>query len=492
MKQTNKKSTVSVIAAIVVLTSMFFFNPIFAQTTSKLPWSPGVTFVCAQGNHGSTSHTGVDEYAFDFAMADHTPVMAACGGVVTHVTESYPNTYSSDPNATNRVVIQRSDGTYDCYVHLDNNGVIPVVGQCVYQGQLIAYSGHSGNATGPHLHFMRMSSGNTVWYHQSIPNAFSDYANNGGVPTTSSSCTSQNYPSVNAPSGLSTANISSNAATIYWSYTGANYYTLYYKASSATYWSSLTVYATSYNLSGLLAGTTYQFYVVGNHTIGSCTIQSPASYIGSFSTPSSYGLCGTPNWIYSNSYCGGYATVGWTAIANANYYILRIRPMGYTSWPYQFNIYGTSTGINGLARGSNWEFQVETVCNGFIPGFWSQSRYLYLPSCKDEISNANENVDTTISLSEMTSINEEVVADNAISLSPNPVKRGGTINILTENRISDLAMYCVDGRKITAEITIDGNASSIKLPNDQSLGLYILRTTFEDGSFVSKRVIITN
>ena len=49
------------------------------------------------------------------------------------------------------MVINHGYGQITRYAHMSN--VIVTVGQYVKQGQVIGYSGSTGNSTGPHLHF---------------------------------------------------------------------------------------------------------------------------------------------------------------------------------------------------------------------------------------------------------------------------------------------------------------------------------------------------
>lgn len=86
----------------------------------------------------STYHQGVD-----WAVATGTPVKASNGGTV--VTAGWVSGYGY------AIYINHSDGRQTRYGHLSK--VLVSVGQTVTQGQLIAYSGNTGNSTGPHLHF---------------------------------------------------------------------------------------------------------------------------------------------------------------------------------------------------------------------------------------------------------------------------------------------------------------------------------------------------
>ncbi|MGW1812144.1 M23 family metallopeptidase [Streptomyces sp. NPDC002125] len=92
-----------------------------------------------RGTSWSTGlHTGVD-----FVVPTGTQVKAIGPGEV--VTAGDGGDYG------NQVVIRHEDGTFSQYAHLSQ--VKAVVGQSVQGGTLIGWSGDTGNATGPHLHF---------------------------------------------------------------------------------------------------------------------------------------------------------------------------------------------------------------------------------------------------------------------------------------------------------------------------------------------------
>ncbi len=90
------------------------------------------------GGIGSTNHKGVD-----IGTPMGTPVLAAKAGTVTWA--SWNGGYG------NCVIINHGKGNSTLYGHLSGYNVS--VGDQVSQGQVIAYSGNTGNSTGPHLHF---------------------------------------------------------------------------------------------------------------------------------------------------------------------------------------------------------------------------------------------------------------------------------------------------------------------------------------------------
>ncbi|GAA3032574.1 M23 family metallopeptidase [Streptomyces glomeratus] len=82
-------------------------------------------------------HTGID-----FPVSYGTTVMAATDGTVrTQWNSAYGN----------MLIVTAKDGTETWYCHLSSYRVPS--GTTVKAGQPIAYSGNSGNSTGPHLHF---------------------------------------------------------------------------------------------------------------------------------------------------------------------------------------------------------------------------------------------------------------------------------------------------------------------------------------------------
>ncbi|MBI2610656.1 M23 family metallopeptidase [Candidatus Kaiserbacteria bacterium] len=92
----------------------------------------------SQGIHG---YNGVD-----LAAPLGTPVVASAeGDVIVAKRTGWNGGYGQ------YVVIQHANGSQTLYSH--NSSVIVSVGQHVQQGQVIAYVGQSGKATGAHVHF---------------------------------------------------------------------------------------------------------------------------------------------------------------------------------------------------------------------------------------------------------------------------------------------------------------------------------------------------
>ena len=88
----------------------------------------------------------------DIACPTGTSIKAADGGTVTKA--GWSGSYG------NLVAIRHDNGYVTYYAH--NSSILVSVGQKVYQGQVIARAGMTGNASGPHCHFEVRINGTSV------------------------------------------------------------------------------------------------------------------------------------------------------------------------------------------------------------------------------------------------------------------------------------------------------------------------------------------
>jgi murein DD-endopeptidase MepM/ murein hydrolase activator NlpD len=100
-------------------------------------FTSGYGFRVSPGGIGSTNHGGID-----LSTPIGTPLRAMRSGTVTEA-----GWYGG---CGMRIVIDYGNGVSSWYCHLSGFAASP--GQQVGQGQVVAWSGNSGNSTGPHLH----------------------------------------------------------------------------------------------------------------------------------------------------------------------------------------------------------------------------------------------------------------------------------------------------------------------------------------------------
>jgi murein DD-endopeptidase MepM/ murein hydrolase activator NlpD len=120
----------------------------------RLPFRLDMPRLLIQGVDGALSHFGTDRYAFDFAMPVGTEVLCARAGTVARVVDGFTEGGFEEKyrGEDNFVAVLHADGTFAVYAHL-RKGIPVHVGQPVRPGDRIGWSGQTGYAAGPHLHF---------------------------------------------------------------------------------------------------------------------------------------------------------------------------------------------------------------------------------------------------------------------------------------------------------------------------------------------------
>jgi len=107
------------------------------------------------GNDYSGTHLGID-----IAAADGSPLYAADSGLVVY-SGSIGGGYGL------MIMIDHGNGYTTLYAH--NSSLLAKCGQSVSKGQVIGYTGSTGNSTGPHLHFEVRLNGGFINPHYVLP-----------------------------------------------------------------------------------------------------------------------------------------------------------------------------------------------------------------------------------------------------------------------------------------------------------------------------------
>ena len=109
------------------------------EATTRISQAFGLTpWADSYQKFGLKGHNGID-----FAVMTGTEVKATDDGIVERV--------NFDAGGYGRYVRIKHDWGISLYAHLDRYTVY--AGQILKQGEIIGYSGNTGNSTGPHLHF---------------------------------------------------------------------------------------------------------------------------------------------------------------------------------------------------------------------------------------------------------------------------------------------------------------------------------------------------
>jgi murein DD-endopeptidase MepM/ murein hydrolase activator NlpD len=128
-------------------------SPVGGPISSGFGWRPTPVGTIDFNGTGGYMHTGVD-----YGVGCGTPLYAPAAGEVWYADSNVL------PGAGNRIVLNHGvvggNVLATNYYHLTN--FLVSVGQRVSAGQLIGYTGTTGNSTGCHLHFETMLNGTLV------------------------------------------------------------------------------------------------------------------------------------------------------------------------------------------------------------------------------------------------------------------------------------------------------------------------------------------
>jgi murein DD-endopeptidase MepM/ murein hydrolase activator NlpD len=134
-----------------------------SRSTTRTTTIPAGAWVSPLASYRLTSCYGMRWGALhaglDMAVPGGTPIRSVAAGVVVR-TGWIGRGYGLE------TIVRHADGWYSHYAH--QSSVIVHAGQSVAAGQQIGRAGHTGNATGDHLHF-ELSKVSTIFGHQQSP-----------------------------------------------------------------------------------------------------------------------------------------------------------------------------------------------------------------------------------------------------------------------------------------------------------------------------------
>jgi murein DD-endopeptidase MepM/ murein hydrolase activator NlpD len=125
----------------------------------RMPFKENITSTVSQGNYGSFTHKGSQQFAYDFVAPSGTPLVASRAGIVrsvqTNITVNCtdPGFSGSCPFFGNFVAVDHQDGTTAWYLHMIQQSAYVLPGDEVKRGDTLGLLGNTGNSTGAHVHF---------------------------------------------------------------------------------------------------------------------------------------------------------------------------------------------------------------------------------------------------------------------------------------------------------------------------------------------------
>jgi len=251
------------------------------------------------------------------------------------------------------------------------------------------------------------------------------------------SCLSQ---SGTAPGSLSTTNITGNTATLSWgAIAGATSYTVQYKTSSTSTWTTAgSTATTTLNLSGLLANTGYNWQVK--------TDCSAFSASASFTTTNSGGggtTCTLPTSLLTSNLTSSSAIFSWATVLGASNYTVQYKTSISGTWLTAGNTAGTSYNLSGLNAATTYNWRVKANCSDYS----GQLNFTTLSN-----SGGGGTCNTPVGL---TSTN---LTNTSAGLSWSAVQ--GAANYSIQYKLSSSGTWLSAGTVVATNLTITGLAAS--------------------------------
>jgi hypothetical protein len=162
--------------------------------------------------------------------------------------------------------------------------------------------------------------------------------------------------------GLASSALTTTGATVSWSaLSGATSYSVDYKVNTASTWvnAATATTALNINLTGLAAGTLYDWRVRANCTGGS-GVYTTAQF-----TTTPVATCGTVAGLTATALTTSGATIGWTTLSGANNYDVDYKLNTSSTWTNAATATtALSINLTGLTSGTLYDWRVRANCTG--------------------------------------------------------------------------------------------------------------------------------
>ncbi len=298
---------------------------------------------------------------------------------------------------------------------------------------------------------------------------------------TSNGCGAPNPNLCNAPGTPAASAITQNSATISWTAAAnALSYNFEYKLSTATTWTSVNTTSTSFGLTGLTAGTSYNVQVQTVCSSGT----SVFSATGTFSTTSAV-TCNAPGTPSVSAITQTGATVSWTAASGAISYNFQYKLASAATYT-TVSTTSTSFVLTGLTAGTSYNTRVQTVCSAGTSANTAVTTFSTTSSttCTDNYENNN-----TTGTAKTIAVNTNLTARISSSTDKDWFKFANTtanrnirIDITGLPADYDVRLYNPSGTQIGISQN-SGTTSEVIIFNTTTVGTYKIQVYGYNGAF---------
>ena len=106
-------------------------------------------------------------------------------------------------------------------------------------------------------------------------------------------------------------------------------------------------------------------------------------------------LCLDPTNVTASNVSMNSATMSWDAVSVTGKYDFRFREVGSSTWNTITNFLGTSYTLNGLSDGTDYEFEVRSMCGGGSYSSWVSATFTTVGACTAPVNLFANNITTT-------------------------------------------------------------------------------------------------
>ena len=300
----------------------------------------------------------------------------------------------------------------------------------------------------------------------------------GSSSFTASSFTTASASTCNAPASLATTNITSTTCIVSWAaVSGAFNYTLDIKTINAVNWTALTVTsATAVNISGLVAGTTYQWRVKTNCSTGSSGyVQAQFTSTGTVVTP-----CNPPTSLFTSAITATGATLTWAPASGALSYAVEYKSNASATWIIAASaLTGTSFTLSNLNSGTLYDWRIKTNCNSSSSAYTAvqfTTTVVTSNACPGSLDQgSNETTATASAVTFNTDVKGQINPSGDVDYYKFTVTVGGSLTVSLTTLPGDYDLRVVNSAGVTMGLSQNGATTSESINLNLSAGIYYAR-----------------
>jgi len=195
-------------------------------------------------------------------------------------------------------------------------------------------------------------------------------------------------------------------------------------------------------------------------------------------------LCNIPSGLYVSNITTTTAKLNWSAVSGATAYAVRFKATASSLW-----VIGNTTSnlwsINGLAQGTQYEYQVKTTCGASSSAYSSAALFSTATSGCADVYEPNQSMATATRLPSSLSVQAQIAAATDVDwyrFGNSSSKRNISITLTNLPANYNLALYSSSGTILRQSVNT-GTGNETITYNNGSLGTYFVQVSGYSGVY---------